>query len=310
MKTSFSVLRLDARQLCIFEFACAGFCCSSSSSLHRARRLLQAKSRCRLARRPPHVRRAHRRHRQTPRPPRSTGGHPGSRATAACTSLPATCCEIGSSPNISTGTAPVPANLERPESSPGARDRRVHFRTAAAAPRRPCRPIVGNSWGGHTALEVLQHERSAGSAGGAPGGVPRPVVDGTRPARPAALPVNANRAVSYCTRNAFVWGKWTLGSGSRTSIWVTRMPFMKNGKPAYDAQFDARRHRHHRPRADSRRHPAPRARVAAGAVGQVFQLTAMRVRLKWRLPAPDPTPRRTSRLLACNPFVSGDGPAL
>src|SRR5262249_10122228 len=72
--------------------------------------------------------------------------------------------------------------------------------------------IVGNSWGGHTALEVVQllHSRD------------RPLAvnlvvfldassTGRGPAKPKTLPVNVNRAVSYFTRNVFVWGYWDAG---------------------------------------------------------------------------------------------------
>jgi pimeloyl-ACP methyl ester carboxylesterase len=72
--------------------------------------------------------------------------------------------------------------------------------------------IVGNSWGGHTALEVAQLLRSA----------ERPLAldlvvfldassTGRGPAKPKMLPVNVNRAVSYFTRNIFVWGRWDAG---------------------------------------------------------------------------------------------------
>ena len=104
--------------------------------------------------------------------------------------------------------------------------------------------IVGNSWGGHTALEVLQ-ELSGGE---------RPVaVDlvvfldpsstGRGTARPKALPLCANQAVSYCTRNAFVWGKWNAGPRLKNiDLGDPAEGFMTQEGPAYDAAFNLPAH--------------------------------------------------------------------
>ncbi len=67
--------------------------------------------------------------------------------------------------------------------------------------------IVGNSWGGHTALEV-----SAALA-------EEPAIPVTllvlidpssvgRPGRPDSLPMNVERAVNYFTRNLIIWRGW------------------------------------------------------------------------------------------------------
>jgi pimeloyl-ACP methyl ester carboxylesterase len=104
--------------------------------------------------------------------------------------------------------------------------------------------IVGNSWGGHTALEVARelHARE----------VPLaidlvvfldPSSTGRGPARPKSLPVNVNRAVSYSTRNLFVWGKW--GAAKRLENIDLGDPangFINDGEPAYDARLDMRAH--------------------------------------------------------------------
>ncbi len=104
--------------------------------------------------------------------------------------------------------------------------------------------IVGNSWGGHTALEVVQHLRTS----------ERPLAvnlvvfldassTGRVPARPKTLPVNVNRAVSYFTRNVFVWGRWDAGRRLENidladPAWRSR----DSGNPDYGAPFDVRAH--------------------------------------------------------------------
>jgi pimeloyl-ACP methyl ester carboxylesterase len=104
--------------------------------------------------------------------------------------------------------------------------------------------IVGNSWGGHTALEVVQLLGSSET----PLAVNLVVFldassTGRGPARPKALPVNVNRAISYFTRNVFVWGRWDAGRRLENidladPVW--RSP--NAGDPDYSAPFDVRAH--------------------------------------------------------------------
>lgn len=104
--------------------------------------------------------------------------------------------------------------------------------------------IVGNSWGGHTALEVVQQLRSSET----PLAVNLVVFldassTGRGPARAKALPVNVNRAVSYFTRNVFVWGRWDAGLRLENidladPAWRSR----HGGSPDYSAPFDVRGH--------------------------------------------------------------------
>ena len=104
--------------------------------------------------------------------------------------------------------------------------------------------IVGNSWGGHTALEVLQQL----SNGDEPLAVHLVVFldassTGRGPARPKALPVCANQAVSYFTRNAFVWGKWNVGARLKNiDLGDPAEGFMIHGTPAYNAAFNLQAH--------------------------------------------------------------------
>jgi pimeloyl-ACP methyl ester carboxylesterase len=104
--------------------------------------------------------------------------------------------------------------------------------------------IVGNSWGGHTALDVVQLLRSSET----PLAVNLVVFldassTGRGPAKPRALPVNVNQAVSYFTRNVFVWGRWDAGRRLENidladPAWHSR----KGGAPDYSAPFDVRAH--------------------------------------------------------------------
>src|SRR5262245_20393448 len=104
--------------------------------------------------------------------------------------------------------------------------------------------IVGNSWGGHTALERVRqlHE------GEAPLAVNLVVFldassTGRGPARPKTLPVNVNRAVSFYTRNAFVWGKWDAGKRlENVDLGDPANRFIIDGEPPYNAPFDMRGH--------------------------------------------------------------------
>lgn len=104
--------------------------------------------------------------------------------------------------------------------------------------------VVGNSWGAHTALEVLQEL----SAGDAPLAVDLvvfldPSSTGRGPACPQALPVCANRAVSYCTRNSFVWGKWDAGPRlTNIDLGDPAAGYMTRGVPAYNSAFNVQAH--------------------------------------------------------------------
>lgn len=104
--------------------------------------------------------------------------------------------------------------------------------------------IVGNSWGGHTALEVTQllvrHEQpvavnlvvflDASSAGRALGA-------------PRSLPVNVNRAAHFFTRNSFVWGKCDLGANCENiDLGDPQNGYLRGGIPAYHAAFDFKAH--------------------------------------------------------------------
>jgi pimeloyl-ACP methyl ester carboxylesterase len=104
--------------------------------------------------------------------------------------------------------------------------------------------IVGNSWGGHTALEVVRQLRESET----PLAISLVVFldassTGRGPVRPKALPVNVNRAVSYYTRNAFVWGKWDGGTRlDNVDLGDPANRFIVNGEPPYNAPFDVRGH--------------------------------------------------------------------
>ena len=104
--------------------------------------------------------------------------------------------------------------------------------------------LVGNSWGGHTVLEVVRHLRE----GDAPLAVNLVVFldassTGRGPAKPKSLPVNVNRAVSFYTRNAFVWGKWDLDRRlENVDLGDPANRFIVNGEPPYNAPFDIRGH--------------------------------------------------------------------
>ena len=104
--------------------------------------------------------------------------------------------------------------------------------------------IVGNSWGAHTALEVLQ-QLSSPDAPVAVGLVVflDPSSNGRGPARPKVLPVCVNRAVNYFTHNTFVWGKWDAGARlTNVDLGDPALEFMSGGNPAYDAKFNLQAH--------------------------------------------------------------------
>jgi hypothetical protein len=104
--------------------------------------------------------------------------------------------------------------------------------------------IIGNSWGGHTALETV---RLLGG-GETPLAVNLVVFldassTGRGPARPKSLPINVNRAVSYYTRSVVVWGKWDAGKRlENIDLADPANRFIVNGQPPYNAPFDVRGH--------------------------------------------------------------------
>ncbi len=104
--------------------------------------------------------------------------------------------------------------------------------------------IVGNSWGGHTAVETAREllHRDA------PLALDRLVlIDASSTGRVGGpintLPVNVNQTVNYFTHNVFVWGR---NLGGRTIEHVDlgdpQAGFRQSGGPAYDAAFDFAAH--------------------------------------------------------------------
>lgn len=104
--------------------------------------------------------------------------------------------------------------------------------------------LVGNSWGGHTALEVLQDLRERVTPLAVHLAVfLDPSSTGRGPQQPKLLPVNVNRAVSYCTRNAFVWGRWNPGDRlEHIDLGDPALGFMRDGQPPYAAKFNTQAH--------------------------------------------------------------------
>lgn len=104
--------------------------------------------------------------------------------------------------------------------------------------------VVGNSWGGHTALEVARELRRSD----APLAIHLAIFldassAGRGPARPKSLPINVNRAVSYFTHNRFVWGSWDAGPRLlNIDLGDPAQHFLIKGGPAYDAPFDVKAH--------------------------------------------------------------------
>ena len=102
--------------------------------------------------------------------------------------------------------------------------------------------IVGDSWGGQTALEVarllLQETPLAIQA--------MVFLDGgslLRARKPAGLALNVNRTVNYFTRNGFVWGRLPEHSSLlNIDLGDKANGYLRDGGPAYDAPFDIRAH--------------------------------------------------------------------
>jgi pimeloyl-ACP methyl ester carboxylesterase len=104
--------------------------------------------------------------------------------------------------------------------------------------------LVGNSWGGHTALEVLDDLRNRESPLAVHLAVfLDPSSTGRGPAQPKSLPINVNQAVNYCTRNAFVWGRWNAGHRlDHIDLGDPELGFMRDGQPPYAAKFNPQAH--------------------------------------------------------------------
>jgi hypothetical protein len=104
--------------------------------------------------------------------------------------------------------------------------------------------LVGNSWGGHTAFEVVRDLRQneapvavaltvfldASSAGRAQG-------------EPKELPENVNRYVHFHTRNVFVWRALSPHRRLETiDLGNPAAGYLREGGPAYNAPFDFKAH--------------------------------------------------------------------
>ncbi len=107
--------------------------------------------------------------------------------------------------------------------------------------------IVGNSWGAHTAAGRFYKDLSTGgedAAGGRSAWVfLDPSSTGRGPARPKVLPICANRAVNYFTRNSFVWGNWDAGPRlTNVDLGDPAAGYMTRGTPAYNSTFNLQAH--------------------------------------------------------------------
>ncbi len=104
--------------------------------------------------------------------------------------------------------------------------------------------IVGNSWGGHTAWEVINqlHER-------------RPqlkielavFLDGSSTGRAPldrkAVPINVNRSLNIYTRNSFVWGKVPASPHLQNiDLGDPTQGFLRRPGPAYDSTLNFKAH--------------------------------------------------------------------
>jgi len=102
--------------------------------------------------------------------------------------------------------------------------------------------IVGNSWGGQTALEVarlLSQETPLAIQG-------MIFLDGgslLRARKPTGVPLNVNCTVNYFTRNGFVWGRLPEHSSLLNIDLGDKVNgYLRDGGTAYDAPFDIRAH--------------------------------------------------------------------
>lgn len=126
--------------------------------------------------------------------------------------------------------------------APHAESIAAHVRNWRA--KNPSGPVafVGNSWGGHTALDVCQKLLDApaieieivvfldpSSAG--------------RPERIKELPINVRQAVNYFTGNAFGWNAWRgVERIENVDLGDPKNGFIVNGQPNYAAAFDLHAH--------------------------------------------------------------------
>jgi pimeloyl-ACP methyl ester carboxylesterase len=104
--------------------------------------------------------------------------------------------------------------------------------------------LVGNSWGGQTAFEVIEELRRP------PDPVPVQLVvfldassAGRKAGPPKSLPDNADRIVQYRTRNVFVWP--ALPADKRLEsidLGSAEAGYIRDGRPAYNASFDFAAH--------------------------------------------------------------------
>ena len=147
-----------------------------------------------------------------------------------------------SSPSTSIGTAHGPAKSRRKSLPERAIAEFVRGHLQDHPGDRVA--IVGNSWGGHTVLEVVQQLGD----NDAPLAVDLAVFldassTGRGPAKPKALPANVNRAVSYFTRNMFVWAHGMSGCGWKMLTWGdSKNNFIRDGQPPYNWRLDAQTH--------------------------------------------------------------------
>lgn len=104
--------------------------------------------------------------------------------------------------------------------------------------------IVGNSWGGLTALDVSRELLKSETPIALDCVIfldPSSVARGW--GKPQSLPVNINRATNYFTRNTFVWG--ALPAEKRLINIDLGDPihgYTRDGEPAYHSPFDIRAH--------------------------------------------------------------------
>jgi len=103
--------------------------------------------------------------------------------------------------------------------------------------------IVGNSWGGQTAIEVARDLLQSETPLAMHGMIFLDASSVVRGRKPTALPINVNRAVNYYTHNAFAWGG--LSADDRVhniDLGDAANGYMPDGEPAYHAPFDIRAH--------------------------------------------------------------------
>lgn len=139
------------------------------------------------------------------------------------------------------GTRAGALKAPNPPRSPGIAD---FIRDHAQSHPRDRIALVGNSWGGHTALEVAQNLR----ANDAPVAVSLVVFldaastgRATRP--PKEFPENLNHIVQFHTRNVFVWKGLAPDRRLETiDLGDAGAGYMRDGKPAYNAPFDFQAH--------------------------------------------------------------------